>query len=74
MCIRDRLTSGRLNSYLTDIDEQAEKMFSRLVKQTAEREGVTEQLKETDQMAWVKTMNSMHNRAMEIVYAKIIYA
>lgn len=68
------LTSGKLDSYLVDIDEQAEDLFFRLVRQMAECEGVTEQLKETEQMTWVKEMNSIHNRVMEIVYAKIIYA
>lgn len=66
-------TSGKLNSYLSDIDEQAEDMFSRLVKQMAEREGVTEKLKATDQMAWVGAMNNIRNRAEEIVYTNFIY-
>lgn len=68
------LTSGKLNSYLADINEQAEEMFSRLVKQMAEREGVTEQLKIADQMAWVKVMNNIRNRAEEIVYSNLIYS
>ena len=68
------LTNGNLNGYLADIDEQAEKMFSRLVKQMAEREGVTEQLKIADQMAWVKVMNNIRNRAEEIVYSNLIYS
>ena len=67
------LTSGKLNSYLADIDEQAEGMFSRLVKQMAEREGVTEQLKVENQMEWVGRMNNIRNRAMEIVNEEIIY-
>lgn len=66
------LTSGKLNSYLTDIDEQAEKMFFWLVKQMAEREGVTEQLKATNQMAWVGAMNNIRNKATEIVSADLI--
>ena len=67
------LTSGKLNSYLADIDEQAENMFSRLVKQMAEREGVTEQLKADDQMEWVARMNNIRSRATEIVNNEIIY-
>ena len=55
--------SGKLNSYLADIDRQAENMFELLVKQMAERESVTEQLKSTDQMAWVTKMNNIRNRA-----------
>ena len=67
------LTSCKLNSYLADIDRQAEKLFSRLVKQMAEREGVTEELKAKDQMAWVGKMNNIRNRATEIVYNDLIY-
>ena len=67
------LTSGKLNSYLADIDRQAEEMFSRLVKQMAEAESVTEALKAADPMEWVGRMNSIRNQAMEIVNAKIIY-
>ena len=61
------LTSGKLNSYLADIDQQAEEMFSRLVKQMGEKQGISEQLKATDQMAWVGKMNNIRNAAMEIV-------
>ena len=67
------LTSGKLNSYLADIDRQAEEMFSRLVKQMAEAEGVTEKLKAAEPMAWVGRMNSIRNRAMEIVNVELIY-
>lgn len=67
------LTSGKLNSYLADIDKQAEEMFSRLVKQMAEREVVTEQLKADSQMAWVARMNNIRSRATEIVNNEIIY-
>ena len=67
------LTSGKLNSYLADIDKQAEDMLYRLVKQIAEREGVTEQLKATDQMLWMQKMNNIRNRATEIVNNEIIY-
>lgn len=68
------LTSGKLNSYLTDIDEQASNMFSRLVKDLAEKENVTEELKSTDMMLWVQNMNNIRNRATEIVNAELIYA
>lgn len=68
------LTSGKLNSYLADIDRQAEKMFSRLVKQMAENEGVTEKLKAENQMLWVGKMNNIRNRAMEIVSNDLIYS
>ncbi len=67
------LTSGKLNEHLADINEQAENMFSRLVKQLAESEGVTEQLKANDQMAWVRRMNNVRNRATEIVNKDLIY-
>ena len=67
------LTSGKLNSYLADIDRQAEGMFLRLVKQMAEVEGVTEQLKADNQMEWVGRMNNIRSRAMEIVNSELIY-
>lgn len=67
-------TSGRLNSYLADIDEQAEEMFSRLVKQMAEHEDVTEQLKASNQLEWVRRMNNIRSRVMEIVNTELIYA
>lgn len=67
------LTSGKLNSYLADINRQAEEMFSRLVKQMAEREGVTEKLKADNQMAWVGRMNNIRSRAIEIVNNDLIY-
>ena len=66
------LTSGKLNAHLAEIDRQAEDMFFRLVKQMAEREGVTEQLKAENQMEWVGRMNNIRSRAMEIVNAEII--
>lgn len=66
------LTSGKLNDYLADIDKQAGDMFFRLVKQMAEREGVTEQLKAENQMAWVTRMNNIRNRATEIVKGELI--
>lgn len=67
------LTSGKLNSYLVEIDQQAEDMFFRLVKQMAEREGVSETLKAENQMEWVQRINSIRNRAIEIVNTGIIY-
>lgn len=66
------LTNGMLNGYLADIDEQAKEMFFRLVEQMAECEGITEQLKTTDQMAWIGAMNNIRSRATEIVN-EIIY-
>ena len=68
------LTSGRLNSYLVDIDRQAEEMFLRLVKQMADAEGVTEAVKAANPMAWVGRMNNIRSRAMEIVNGELIYA
>ena len=68
------LSSCKLNSYLADVDEQAEDMFSRLVKQLAEKENVTENLKAENQMLWVQKMNSIRNRATEVVNANLIYA
>ena len=68
------LISGKLNDYLADLNEQAEEMFSRLVKQLAEKEGVTEALKAENQMLWVQKMNSICNTAMEIVANDLIYA
>lgn len=67
------LTSGKLNSYLADIDEQAKDLFFRLVKQMAECEGVTEQLKAENQMEWVGAMNNIRHRAMEIVNTELIF-
>lgn len=68
------LTSGKLNNYLADIDRQAEEMFSRLVKQMAECEGVTEQLKADNQLEWVQKINNIRNRAIEIINSDLIYA
>lgn len=67
------LTSGKLNSYLADIDRQAEALFSRLVKQLSEKEGVTEALKAENQMLWVQRMNNIRSAAMEIVSSELIY-
>lgn len=73
MLYTNLLTSGKLNSYLADIDRQAKEMFSRLVKEYAEKEDVTEQLKVENQMLWVQQMNNISNRAREIVNSEIIY-
>ena len=67
------MTSGKLVTYLDDIERQATTMFLRLVKELAEKENVTEELKATDQMLWVQKMNNIRNRATEIVNAVLIY-
>lgn len=68
------MTSGKLVAYLDDIEQQATAMFLRLVKELAEKENVTEDLKATDQMLWVQKMNNIRNRATEIVNTEVIYA
>lgn len=67
------LTSGKLHSHLADTQEQAQQLFLWLVKELAEKEGVTEQLKSADQMAWVRKMNNIRNRAVEMVDNEVIY-
>ena len=67
------LTSGKLPEYLADIDRRAEELFLRLAKQMAEAEGITEKLKASDQMKWVRRMNSCRDRASETVYHQVIY-
>ena len=67
------LTSGRLNEYLTSVDEQAEDMFFRLVKQYADRQGVTEQLKVENQLLWIQKMNNIRACVREVVEREIIY-
>ena len=67
------LTTGKLNDYLADLNEQAEAMFSRLVKQLFEKEGVTEALKAENQMLWMQKMNNLRNAAAEIVSSELIY-
>ena len=67
------LISGKLNDYLADLNEQAEEMFSRLVKQLSEKEGITEALKAENQMLWVQRMNNIRSAAMEIVTNDLIY-
>ena len=66
------LTSGKLHSHLADTEEQAQEVFSRLVKEYAEKEGVTEQLKDADQMAWVRRMNNIRERATEVVNSEVV--
>ena len=66
-------TSGELDSYLADIEEQAQRIFLRLVKEYAEKEGVTEQLKSTDQMLWVRRMNNIRSRVTEVISKELIY-
>ena len=68
------LTSGKLNSHIAEIDKQANDMFFRLVKEVAEKENITEELKSNDQMLWVQKMNYIRNRVTEIVNKEIIYA
>ena len=68
------LTSGKLNGYLADLNERAEDMFSRLVKELAEKDGITEHLKAADQMLWVWRMNAAREMATEIVNNELIYA
>ena len=65
--------SGELDTHLTEIDQQAEEMFSQLVKHLAQQEGITEQLKAENQMEWVGRMNSIRSRAEEVVYSELIY-
>lgn len=69
----DLLTSGKLNCYLADIDWQAEQLFLRLVKQIADAEGITEALKASDQMEWVRKMNNIRSCAAEVVNSELIY-
>ena len=68
------LLSGKLNSHLAEIDNRSTEMYDLLMKQLAESEGITEQLKEKDQMAWVGAMNNIRNRAEEFVNTEVIYA
>lgn len=68
------LTSGKLNDYLADLNEQAEDMFFRLVKELAEKEGITEALKADNQMLWVQRMNAVRAIATEIIYETLIHS
>ena len=74
MLYTNLLISGKLNCHLSDIDKQAEDMFSRLVKQIAEREGVTEKFKAENQMKWVAQMNNIRSRASNFINIDLIYA
>ena len=67
------LTSGKLHSHLADTEEQAQTLFSRLVKEYAEKESVTEQLKTANQMAWVRQMNNIRSRATEVVNSEVVF-
>ena len=67
------LTTGKLPGYLAEIDRQAQEMFSRLIEQYAATEGITEQLKAEDQLAWVGRMNSIRDRVEEIVLSELVY-
>ena len=67
------LLSGKLNSYLAELNEQAEDMFFRLVKELAEKDGITEKLKAEDQMLWVQRMNAVRETATEIINHDLIY-
>ena len=67
------LTSGKLHSHLADVEEQAQDLFSRLVKEHAEKEGITEQLKATDQIKWVQRMNNIRERVIETVYSDVVF-
>lgn len=66
------LTSGKLYTHLANIEEQAQELFLRLVKESAEREGVTEQLKAEDQMEWVRRMNNIRNRVTEVINSEVV--
>ena len=68
------LTSGKIHSHLTDVEQEAQTLFLRLVKEYAEREGLTEQLKAENPTEWVQKMNNIHSRAAETVYADLIFA
>lgn len=66
------LTSGKLHSHLADVEEEAQSLFSRLVNELAEKEGVAEKLKSADPMAWVRNMNNIRSRAIEVISKEII--
>lgn len=74
MIYNDLILSSKLFSYLADIDTQAQNRLSLLVTQLAEKEGINDQLKEQDQMAWVRSMNNIRNRTEEIVLKELIFA
>lgn len=68
------LTTGKLNTHLVDVDQQAQDMYDQLMNQMAVRAGITEKLKATDQMVWVQKMNAISNQVREIINAEIIFA
>lgn len=68
------VVSGKVHSHLAEVDHRATEMFNHLIKQMAQREGITEELKAQDQMAWVRRMNNIRNAAEEIVNAEVIFA
>ena len=67
------LTSGKLHSHLADIEEQAQELFNRLITDLAAQEGITEQLKATNQMKWVQRMNNIQERIIETVYSDVVF-
>ena len=67
------LTSGKLHSHLADTEEQAQELFNHLTTNLAQKEGITEQLKSTDQMKWVQKMNNIRERVIESVYSNVVY-
>lgn len=67
------LTSGKLHSHLTDIEEQVQELFNRLITDLAQKEGITEQLKATNQMKWVQKMNNIRGRVIEAVYSNVVF-
>ena len=69
----NQLTSGKLHSHLADIEEQAQELFNRLTTDFAQKEGITEQLKATDQMKWVQKMNNIGERVIETVYSDVVF-
>lgn len=73
MRFNDLVLKGQLRTYLADLNEQAQERLSLFVEQMKAAEGVTEELKAADQMAWIRAMNSIHNRVEEIVLEEIIY-
>ena len=73
MMFNDLVLEGQLWMYLADLNEQAQERLSLIVEQMKVSEGVTEELKASDQMAWVRAMNSIHNRAEEIVLRELVY-
>jgi hypothetical protein len=67
------LTSGKLHSHLADIEEQAQELFNRLITALSAKEGITEQLKSTDQMKWVQKTNNIRERVIETVYSDVVF-